>query len=66
MSIRYLAIELYRLEREVAALQRELEGAAGDRRDDLELRLLRAVAERDEYRRRLAAKKEPPPPGRVY
>lgn len=61
MSIKMLAQELYRLEKEVEALQRKISQAAPEERDRLELELRKVKAVRDDYRGRLQAKKEPPP-----
>jgi GAF domain-containing protein len=61
MSIRMVAIELYRLEKEVQGLEDRLETASPKDRDGLENHLLRLRAERDHLRAILEAKKEPPP-----
>lgn len=66
MSIRALAQELYRMEREADDLRRELEHASPDLRDELELKLRKAVAYRNELRGRLKAKKDPPPYHRTF
>jgi hypothetical protein len=66
MSIRDLAKELYRLEREVEDLEGRLKAAPLESRDDIQLALRRAKGERDRYRAILAAKKEPPPRPRTY
>ena len=60
MSIRYIAVELYRLEREVDNLRRRLETAGPDERNELEVQLARTVSERDDCRKTLDVKKEPP------
>jgi hypothetical protein len=60
MSIRLLALELYRLEREVDALEKAVAVAAPAERDDLEWRLRQLKAERGQMRGRLAARKETP------
>ena len=60
VMIRYLARDLYRLEREVDELNRRLPEARPADRLDIELQLRRVTAERDEMRARLAAKKSPP------
>ena len=57
MSVRALAHELYALEREVERLRHELEQAPPSRREEIDLELLRAVAERDRLRAALRAKK---------
>jgi hypothetical protein len=65
MSIRYLAIELYRCERQVRELEEKLaqlgQQASPDR-GRLEVELFQAKKERDHYRALLEAKKEPPLP----
>ncbi len=66
MSIRDLARELYRLEREVEELEGRLKTAPPESRDDVQLALRRAKAERDRHRAVLAAKKEPPPRPRTF
>lgn len=57
MSLRALAQELYKLEREVDRLRHELEQAPPPRKDEIDLELLRAIAERDRLRAVLRAKK---------
>ena len=66
MSIRYIAQELYRLEREVEAVRRKLGDASAEVRDELELELRRTTAERDKYRAILESKKDPPPYRRTF
>lgn len=66
MSIRELALELYRLERRVEELQSQVKEAAPEARDDLEFELRRVRAERDRLRGVLEAKKEPPPYRRSF
>ncbi|AEB08983.1 hypothetical protein [Desulfobacca acetoxidans] len=64
MSIRYLAVELYRCEKKVAALRKrlaELGQGPSPERSGLEMELFQAEKERDHYRALLEAKKEPPP-----
>lgn len=51
MSIRELARELYRLQREVDALERKLNGTLGEGEDALKARLRKARAERDRMQR---------------
>ncbi|WP_045221215.1 hypothetical protein [Desulfonatronum thioautotrophicum] len=58
MSVRALAQELYALEREVERLRHELKQAPPPRRDEIDLELLQATAERDRLRAVLRAKKE--------
>jgi hypothetical protein len=65
MSIRYLAVELYRCERRVQELEQklaELGHQAGPERTGLEAELFQARKERDHYKALLEAKKEPPLP----
>ncbi|WP_158269807.1 hypothetical protein [Desulfonatronum sp. SC1] len=57
MSVRTLAQELYALERKVERLSHELEQASPPRKDEIDLELLRATAERDRLRAVLRAKK---------
>jgi len=61
VSIREVAKELYRLEREVAELEERLKSLPLQERGESEDRLRRARAERDRLRKVLEAKKEPPP-----
>ncbi|MGQ9922276.1 MAG: hypothetical protein ACUVRZ_13250 [Desulfobacca sp.] len=65
MSLRYLALELYRCEQKIQELEKKLAGlgpqAASDRAA-LEAELLLARKERDHFKALLAAKKEPPLP----
>ncbi|MFO7460529.1 MAG: hypothetical protein R6X07_07865 [Desulfatiglandales bacterium] len=61
MSIRFIARDLYRLQREVENLETLLKNASPRDRDDMENRLYRLRAERDHLRAILEAKKEPPP-----
>ena len=60
MAIRYLAIELYRLEREVEDLRKKLNTAPPEARVGLEVQLRQTIRERDEMRSRLEDKKEKP------
>jgi hypothetical protein len=65
MSIRYLAVELYRCERKVFDLEKQLEQLgqqASPERGRLEAELFQAKKERDHFRALLDAKKEPPLP----
>jgi hypothetical protein len=65
MSIRYLAIELYRCERKVRELEEKLAQLGqqvSPERGRLEVELFQAEKERDHYRALLEAKKEPPLP----
>lgn len=60
MSIRFIAKDLYRLQREVESLEKLLKTAPAEEKNDIENRLLRLRAERDHVRAVLEAKKEPP------
>ena len=65
MSIRYLALELYRCEKKIQELEKKLAGLspqAASERAALEAELLLAHKERDHFKALLAAKKEPPLP----
>jgi hypothetical protein len=58
MSIRLLAIDLYRLTREVERLEKELEAAPPDQREALSRQLARARSDRDRMRRALDGQKD--------
>jgi hypothetical protein len=65
MPIRYLAVELYRCERQVQELEKKLAQLgqqASPERAGLEAELFQARKERDHYKALLEAKKEPPLP----
>jgi hypothetical protein len=65
MSIRYLAVELYRCEQKVQELKKKLAQLgqqASSERAGLEAELWQARKEREHYRALLEAKKEPPLP----
>jgi hypothetical protein len=65
MSIRYLAVELYRCERKVSDLEKQLAQLGHQstpERSRLEAELFQAKKERDHYKALLDAKKEPPQP----
>jgi hypothetical protein len=65
MSIRYLAVELYRCEQKVQELEKklvQLGQQASSERVGLEAALFQAKKERDHYKGVLEAKKEPPLP----
>jgi hypothetical protein len=65
MSIRYLAVELYRCERQVQELERKLAQLGQQDFPELvrlETELFQAKKERDHYKALLDAKKEPPLP----
>ena len=51
MTIRGIAKDLYRLQQEVEALERELDTAPREKRADLEQRLRKSRAERNRLRR---------------
>lgn len=61
MSIRMVAKELYRLEREVESLEKHMETASPQERVEKEAHLRQMRAERNRLRSILEAKKEPPP-----
>lgn len=58
MSIRLLAKDLYRLQREVARLELELANAPRDQRETLQARLRAARIERDRLRSALDGQKD--------
>lgn len=60
MSIRLLAQDLYRLQQDVANLEKKLEDAPFDQQEDLQERLRAARAERDHLRRFLDGQKDSP------
>ncbi len=65
MSIRYLAVELYRCEQKVQELEKKLAQLGqqtSSERAGLEAELWQARKERDHYKALLEAKKEPPLP----
>ena len=65
MSIRYLAVELYRCEQKVQELEKklvQLGQQASSERVGLEAALFQAKKERDHYKALLDAKKDPPLP----
>ncbi len=61
MSIRLIARDLYRLKREVEALEKELQEAPLEKRDEIRNRLRKARAEKDRVQGILDGAKEPPP-----
>ena len=61
MSIRLIARDLYRLQREVENLEKALEEAPADRRPEREDRLRKLKAERTRMQRMLEGAKDPPP-----
>ena len=60
MSIRLIALELYRLEREVNAVEKEMASARDENRDELKDRLRKIKAERNRVRKMLEGAKEEP------
>jgi hypothetical protein len=60
MSIRLLAIELYRLRQQVERLERELASAAAGQEEKIEAELRTARAERDRLRAILDGRKDSP------
>jgi SMC interacting uncharacterized protein involved in chromosome segregation len=60
MSIRLLAKDLYRLQQEVAKLEKELADASLDQHEKLQTRLRAARIERDRLRRALDGEKDSP------
>ncbi len=65
MSIRYVAIELYRCEKKIQELEKKLAALkpeAAAERAALEAELFQAHKERDHFKALLEAKKEPPLP----
>lgn len=60
MSIRLIALELYRLEREVSAIEEELASARDENRDELKDRLRKVKAERNRVKNMLEGAKEEP------
>lgn len=60
MSIRLIALELYRLEREVSAIEKELASARSEHRDELRDRLRKIRAERNQMKKMLEGAKEEP------
>ena len=61
MSVRLIAKDLYRLQREAEKLEKHLEFTPTGKRDDLEDQLCKVKAERDRIRHILEGAKEPPP-----
>jgi hypothetical protein len=58
MSIRLIAKDLYRLQQEVARLERELASAPAEGREDVAKRVRQARAERDRLRAALDGRKD--------
>jgi hypothetical protein len=61
MSIRLIAKDLYRLQKEVDRLEQELKAAPTEKKVELEERLRKVRAERNRLRGMLEANKEPAP-----
>jgi histidinol-phosphate/aromatic aminotransferase/cobyric acid decarboxylase-like protein len=61
LSIHLIARDLYRLEREVSELERQLAACAASERDEVEDRLRKVRAERNRMRNILEGAKEDPP-----
>jgi len=61
MSIRFIARDLYRLQRDVEGLEAFLKTSSSKDKNHIENRLLQLRAERDHLRAVLEAKKERPP-----
>jgi hypothetical protein len=66
MAIRYLAVELYRWEKEVDRLIKALEEVPFEKKAEIEIKLKQAIAQRDEWRAKLEAKKEPPTYRKIF
>lgn len=66
MSIRLIAQDLYRLIREVEALEKRIETAPREEIEELKDRLRRRKGERDRIRRMLDGDKEAPPRSRKF
>ncbi|MFH1675030.1 MAG: hypothetical protein ABIF87_16625 [Pseudomonadota bacterium] len=60
MSIRLIALDLYRLRQEVEKLERAIEKAPEEKKAELEDKLRKVKAERDKMKKILEGKKEPP------
>ena len=60
MSIRLIALELYRLEREVSAIEEELASARDENQDELKDRLRKIKAERNRVKNMIEGAKEEP------
>ncbi len=61
MSIRIIAKDLYRLQKEAERLEQELSSCPSDKREELEKRLAEVRVERDKLRNALEGAKEQPP-----
>ena len=60
MSIRIIAKDLYRLQKEAERLEQELSSCPSDKREELEKRLAEVRVERDKLRNALEGAKEQP------
>ena len=60
MSIRLIAKDLYRLQKEVEALEKQVEDAPLEKRETIRESIRKARAERDRMQRILDGAKEPP------
>ena len=60
MSIRLIALELYRLEKEVSVIEKGLASAQEENRDELKDRLRKIKAERNRVKKLLEVAKEEP------
>jgi len=65
MSIRLIAIDLYRLIKEVEALEKKIEKASAEKQEGLKEQLRKLKAERDRMRRMLDGEKDSPGHSRV-
>lgn len=61
MSIRLIAKDLYRLEKDVEQLEESLEQSPADKRPELKEKLRKTRAERDRLRAMLEGSKKDPP-----
>ena len=60
MSIRHLAQEIYRLEKEISRLEKVQAAASGQDMQDLSFEISRLKKKRDELKARLESRKEKP------
>ncbi len=61
MSIRMIAKELYNIQRQLNAMEKEYESASPERKTELQKEIERLRAEKERVRRILEANKTPPP-----
>ncbi|WP_028575613.1 hypothetical protein [Desulfonatronovibrio hydrogenovorans] len=59
MSIRMIALELYRYEKELSSLKKELAEALPDRMEEIQHKINQAMVERNKLKGMLEAKKKP-------